>query len=226
VSSLVIGSLTALWFGVMTSLSPCPLATNIAAVSFLSKRIMHPRLVLRASLMYVAGRMTAYAVVGFLVVKSIVSIPAISQFLEQSLNKALGPVLILVGVILLGVIRLPIKGIKLNEEQKEKIAGAGFFGPFFLGAVFALSFCPISAGLFFGSLIPLAVSHPAGGGFPFLFGAGSGLPVLALSLGLAMGFKGISHWLQGLASIEPLLRRVTGIIFIGAGIYYSAIYLF
>ena len=121
-SDLAIGSLAALWLGILTSISPCPLATNVAAVSYLSKRITRVQAVFGASLMYILGRMSAYAVIGFMIAQSIVGVPAVSQFLQQYMNKILGPLLIVIGAVLLGLIKIPIKGVTVDENRQEKIA--------------------------------------------------------------------------------------------------------
>ncbi|MBU2064144.1 MAG: sulfite exporter TauE/SafE family protein, partial [Candidatus Omnitrophica bacterium] len=145
---------TALWLGVLTSISPCPLATNIAAVSFLSKKINHPKAVFLAGLAYTAGRMSAYAVLGASIIASLVSVPFIANFLQKYMHRILGPVLIVAGLFLLNILRFNFSGLSISKERQELLAQSGLKGAFVLGVLFALAFCPISAALFFGSLIP------------------------------------------------------------------------
>ena len=164
---------SALWLGILTSISPCPLATNIAAVSFLSKKINHPKAVLWAGSAYTLGRMVAYAILGIAIIASLVSIPSVANFLQRYMNRVVGPILFVVGLFLLDVIRLNIPGFSLSRERQESLANSGAKGAFLLGAIFALSFCPISAGLFFGSLIPLALNSKIGIILPLFFGIGT-----------------------------------------------------
>ncbi len=218
--------ITALWLGILTSISPCPLFTNIAAVSFLSKRIMHPGLVLLSGIAYTVGRMLAYAVLGFLIVKSLLSVPPLANFLQKYMNKALGPILIFAGLLLLDVIKLNIKGFALSEKHHKNLAGSGILGASALGFIFALSFCPISAALFFGSLIPLAVNDSFGLGLPLIYGIGTGLPVLIFAFGIALGAASLNYWLHKAASLEKYARKITAVIFIAVGIYYIIGYIF
>ncbi|MFA5144257.1 MAG: aromatic aminobenezylarsenical efflux permease ArsG family transporter [Candidatus Omnitrophota bacterium] len=212
--------LTALWLGILTSISPCPLATNIAAISFLSKRIIHPRAVFLSGISYTIGRMLAYAILGFLIVKSVLSVPLAANFLQKYMNKALGPVLIIAGIFLLDIFKLNIPVLVISEKHQNKLAGAGILGAAILGFIFALSFCPVSAALFFGSLIPLAVDSKIGLSLPFIYGIGTGLPVFIFALGIALGITSLNRWFHKVAKLEIYARKITGAIFILVGIYY------
>jgi cytochrome c-type biogenesis protein len=218
----VIGFLSALWLGILTSISPCPLATNIAAVSFLSRKIEHPRMVLWSGFAYTLGRMTAYVIIGVILISSLIGIPATANFLQRYMNKILGPVLIFVGLFLLDVLKLNFFDFSISgsSERQNKLAEMGIFGSFALGAIFALSFCPISAALFFGSLIPLALNNNFGIAFPFIYGIGTGLPVVIFAIGITLGVQSISHWFNKVTKLEIYMRKVTGIIFILVGIYF------
>ena len=119
---LLISVTSALWLGVLTSISPCPLATNIAAVSFLSKKINHPKAVLFAGILYTAGRMIAYALVGVIIITSLASVPFVANFLQKYMNKILGPILLIVGLFLLDIIRFNIAGLTLSQEKQESLA--------------------------------------------------------------------------------------------------------
>lgn len=212
--------LTALWLGILTSISPCPLATNIAAVSFISKTIVHPRAVLLSGLAYALGRVLAYTILGALIIKSLLSVPVVANFLQQYMNQALGPILILVGIFLLDIFKLSIPSLSLSQHHQSKLAGSGLPGACALGLIFALAFCPLSAALFFGSLIPLAMSTPLGIGLPVIYGIGTALPVIVFAIGIAAGATTLSHWFHKLTSFERYIRKVTGAVFIIVGIYY------
>lgn len=221
VNSFIIGVTSALWLGVLTSISPCPLATNLAAIGYLSKNIVNPNAVLRSGIAYTLGRMVAYALLGFIIVKTLLSVVVIAQFLQQYLNKLLGPILILAGLVLLDVVKINIAGFELSSKNQQKIAQrGGITGSFALGLLFALSFCPISAGLFFGSLIPLSLQNQSGTILPFIYGLGTGLPVLLFSLCLAFGAQSVTKWFHKAGRLEYYARKITGILFIFAGLFY------
>jgi len=219
------GILSAAWLGILTSISPCPLASNIAAVSFLSKRIAHPFLVFVSGLAYTLGRMVSYAVLGWIIISSLLSVPQAAQFLQKYMGKALGPLLIITGLILLEIITLRFPGVSLSEKHHNKLTEAGAPGAFLLGFIFALAFCPISAALFFGSLIPLALNNKAGALLPFIYGIGTGLPVLLFAVAIALGITSLSHWFRKITKLEYYTRRITGGIFILVGLYYAGIYI-
>ncbi|PIU41623.1 MAG: cytochrome C biogenesis protein [Candidatus Omnitrophica bacterium CG07_land_8_20_14_0_80_42_15] len=216
---------SALWLGILTSISPCPLASNVAAISFLSKKIVHPALVFISGLAYTFGRMIAYAALGWVIINSLLSVPQVAQFLEKYMGKALGPILILTGLILLEIITIRLPGLALSQKHHTRLAESGAPGAFLLGFIFALAFCPISAALFFGSLIPLAINSKSSIVLPFIYGIGTGLPVLVFAVAIALGATSLSRWFHSLTKLEYFMRKITGIVFILAGLYYVLIYL-
>ncbi|MBU4342464.1 MAG: sulfite exporter TauE/SafE family protein [Candidatus Omnitrophica bacterium] len=217
--------ISALWLGILASISPCPLASNIEAVSFLSKKITRPKIVLSTGMAYTLGRMISYALVGSIIVMSLVSVPIVANFLQKYMNRIMGPILLIVGFFLLDIIRFNIPRISCSQRTKESMANSGAKGAFTLGVIFALSFCPISAALFFGSLIPMALNNSCGIALPFIYGLGTGLPVVVFSLGIALGVKSFSYWFSKVKQFEPYARKVTGGIFILVGLYYIWAYI-
>ncbi|MFA5156626.1 MAG: aromatic aminobenezylarsenical efflux permease ArsG family transporter [Candidatus Omnitrophota bacterium] len=224
-TEIFIGFASALWLGILTSISPCPLASNVAAISFLSKKIAHPALVFISGLAYTLGRMVSYAILGWIIISSLLSVPQVAQFLQKYLGKALGPLLIVTGLFLLEAVTIRLPGLSLSHKQHNKLAEAGAPGAFLLGFIFALAFCPISAALFFGSLIPLALNSKAGVLLPFVYGIGTGLPVLLFAVAIALGITSLSHWFRRITKLEYYTRRITGAIFILVGLYYTGIYI-
>ena len=223
--SVFVGFVSAFWLGILTSISPCPLATNVAAVSFISKRIIHPRTVFLSGLAYTIGRMLAYALLGFIIINSLLSIPVLANFLQKYMNKIFGPILILTGLFLMDALKLKFPSFSLSEKHQNKLAGAGAPGAFVLGLIFALVFCPISAALFFGSLIPLALKSKLGTILPFIYGIATGLPVLLFAFIIALGVTSLTHWFNRMTKLEYYMRKITGIVFILVGLYYAGIYL-
>jgi len=219
---IVFGS--ALWLGIMTSISPCPLATNIAAISFLSKRIAHPLFVFISGIAYTVGRMLSYAVLGFFIINSLLSAFRVSMFLQTYMSKAIGPILVVTGLALLEIIKFHLPAFSLSHKHQNRLAESGIFGPFILGIVFALAFCPVSAALFFGSLIPLALQNDFSIAMPIIYGIGTGLPVMIFAVAIALGISSLSRWFYHLTKIEYYMRKITGAIFILAGLYYINAY--
>ncbi|MCB4756966.1 MAG: aromatic aminobenezylarsenical efflux permease ArsG family transporter [Elusimicrobia bacterium] len=219
-----VGIGSALWLGILTSISPCPLATNVAAVSFLSRKVNHPKWVFLSGLSYTIGRMISYAVLGFIIVQSFLSVPIVANTLQKTMNKAFGPILILTGLFLLDIFSFNIRSFSISSERQEKLANSGFIGSFVLGLLFALVFCPVSAALFFGSLIPLSLKNSSAIILPSMYGVGTALPVLLFALLIALGVTSLSYWFTKLTQAEKMMRKMTGIIFILVGLYYISIY--
>ena len=222
---LLVGA-SALWLGILTSISPCPLATNVSAISFVGRRVGNPRQVFLAGFLYTLGRSLAYLVLGVLLAGSLLSVPRLSQALQMYMNKLLGPIMVLVGMFLLDMIKINLSGSGIDRGIQERIDIGGVWGACPLGVVFALSFCPVSAALFFGSLIPLAIHNESSVLLPTLYGIGTGLPVFAVAVVIASGAHAVGKSLDKLALIGRWARPITGCIFLGVGIYYCLAYIF
>lgn len=218
---------TAAWLGILTSISPCPLATNIAAISYVGKRVGRPSRVLLAGLAYTLGRTLAYFLLALLVIESLLSISAVSLFLQRNMNQVVGPVLVVVGVLLLDFIPWPWtgRGSGALERVRDRVDRLGTWGAGLLGIVFALTFCPLSAALFFGSLVPLAIAHQSAVLLPGIYGIGTALPVVAFSVILAFAANRLSKAFGALTVIERWMRRLTAAVFIGVGGYYCLAFL-
>lgn len=123
------------------------------------------------------------------------------------------------------IITIKLPGLALSQKHHNKLVESGAPGAFLLGLIFALAFCPISAALFFGSLIPLVLNNKTGTLLPFIYGVGTGLPVLAFAVAIALGVTSMSHWFHKITKIEFYTRRITGVIFILVGLYYTGTYI-
>ena len=222
----MIAAASALWLGILTSISPCPLAMNITAISYVGRRVDSPRRVLGAGLFYTAGRALTYTVLGALLVASLLAAPRLSHMLQKYMNLALGPLLIIIGMVLLELISFSRRGGGVSDRMQRRVDRFGMWGALLLGIVFALSFCPVSAALFFGSLLALAVRHGSGVILPAVYGIGTGLPVLLFAILIASGANRIGKAFNRMAAFEFWARRITGTMFIAAGIYYSLTYIF
>jgi threonine/homoserine/homoserine lactone efflux protein len=170
--------------------------------------------------------MITYLVVGFVVTKSLLSIPQLSMFLQTHMNQIMGPLLIVVGLVLFGFIDFSTGGGGFSEKLKSKVDKAGVWGALILGLLFALTFCPVSAALFFGSLIPIAVRHSSTFIVPSIYGIGTAVPVLVFAIVMAVSVKAVGKVFSHLTAIEIWIRRVMAVIFLGAGIYMTLVHNF
>jgi cytochrome c-type biogenesis protein len=185
------GALFALWLGILNSLSPCPLTTNIAAVSFIGKGIGSINCVLFSGLAYPIGRSSVYLVTGVIAVAGLLSIPGISFFLQQNINKILGPMLFLTGIFMPGIIPIILIWKGFEVKRKKSSGGNIVLSSGLLGMAFALAFYPVSAALFFGSLIPLAVKQNSPVIMPVVYGIATGLPVLSFAFLIAFSTRSV-----------------------------------
>ena len=217
-NELVVSSLAAAWFGFLTSISPCPLTTNIAAVSFVSRKVGSVKSVVLTGLLYSLGRTISYMLLGFFLVNGILAAPELSHLLQKYMNLLLGPLLIVVAMFLLDMLTVPTYNNKLAGKFQYISEKMGAWSAFALGVIFALSFCPTSAVLFFGSLLPLAVKLQSGILIPAVFGIATGLPVLIFALILAFSANRIGAACRKLAKFEYWAQRITGGIFLLVGI--------
>jgi len=177
-------------------------------------------------LVYTAGRSLAYLVLGILMVASLLTAPGVSLILQERMNQILGPALIVAGVLLLDLIRLPSRGGGISGGLQKRAEKWGIWGGGLLGLVFALSFCPTSAALFFGSLIPLALKSGSSVILPSVYGIGTAIPVFAFAIALAIGVNAVGRMFHVLSRFEVWARRITGGIFVLVGGYYCLTYIF
>ncbi|TWT74586.1 Cytochrome C biogenesis protein transmembrane region [Posidoniimonas polymericola] len=205
----VLAAGTALWLGVLTSISPCPLATNIAAISYIGRRVDSTRHVLLAGMLYTAGRVMAYTGLAFLLVSTALSTPGVSQFLQRYIHLLLGPTLIITGVFLVGLIDVSLGGGGVSESVKARIDRLGIWGALALGFLFALAFCPTSAALFFGNVMA-SVSAGSTTLLPLLYGVGTALPVIGFSVLIALGSQKLGQAFNAVSKTERWARLVTG----------------
>ena len=217
--SLILAIGGALWLGMLTSVSPCPMATNVAAIGYLARSSHSRTMQLLAGMLYAAGRALAYALVGALITWGLMSAPAVSILLQKHLGQLIGPLLVLVGMVLLGMLPgLPSFGLVGNRISK-RVADMGVAGAGLLGFLFAMAFCPASGALFFGSLLPMAVARESVILLPVCYGVGSALPVLFFGILLTVARQSASNAIGRLQRIDRWLMPATGWILVAAGLY-------
>jgi cytochrome c biogenesis protein CcdA len=215
----------ALALGLLTAVSPCPLATNITATAYIAKTIESKKKVIASGLLYTLGRLTSYTAIGALIYFGFSKFQ-IAKLFQGNGEKFLGPVMIMIGLVMLDVIKLDFltKG-NLTERLSERFKDRGLTGSFLLGAIFALAFCPYSGALFFGMLIPMTLAADAGILLPVVFSIGTGIPVILFAVVIAYSIEKLGMYFNAITKVEKIMRIVAGLAFILTGLYYVNIYL-
>jgi len=220
-NSLNLPGVSAFTLGVMASLGPCTLATNLAAVAYISRRISDRKFAVTGGALYTLGRMITYSVLGILIIFTGMSIPVISDFLQDISEVVVGPLLIIVGLIMLFIDRISFgEHGSAMANTAARLADMGMLGALPLGIVLALAFCPYSALLFFMVLIPMTFNTHGGVGLTALFALGTGLPVLLFGTLLSLGVVGAAKWINSISKAERYVRIAMAVLFIVIGIYY------
>ena len=237
----------ALYLGLLTSISPCPLATNIAAISYVGRKVGDSRWVMAAGLLYTLGRCLLYMVLAVLLATTAMSVPVVSLFLQKYMHLVLGPIFLLLGMFLVGLIAFSGGGASMTSGMQKRIDAMGIWGALLLGVLFAVAFCPTSAAWFFG-LIALLLGSEAGAVtavltkigislpeaslpgatvvLPLVYGIGTAVPVLLVAFLLAYSAKSVGKTYNMLSKIEWWARQITGWVFVLAGVWFSLKYAF
>lgn len=217
--------LAAFALGLLTAISPCPLATNITATAYIAKTITSRRKVLLSGLLYTIGRMFSYTALGAIIYFG-ASKFHVAKLVQGNGEKFIGPVMIIIGLIMLGIIKLNfLSKCSLTDRLSERFKDKGLLGTFLLGVVFALAFCPYSGALFFAMLIPMTLAASAGIALPVIFSIGTGLPVIFFAFVIAYSIEKLSSYFKTIQKIEKIMRILAGITFLLTGWYYINIYL-
>jgi len=211
--------LSAFLLGLMTAISPCPLATNITAIGYISKNIEDKQKVFLNGLYYTLGRGISYTGLGLVFFFGIGQFE-LSGFFQEWGEKLLGPLLVIIGLFMLGIIKLALPGLNYLNDKMESKANNGFWGALLLGIVFALAFCPYSGVLYFGMLIPMTVSSASGLYLPMVFAVATGIPVVIFAWLLAFSVGSVGHLYSKMKQFEVWFRRVIATLFIITGCYF------
>jgi cytochrome c biogenesis protein CcdA len=215
--------LAAFALGLLTAVAPCPLATNISATAYIGRELKSPRAMLLSGVLYMLGRAFSYSVIGMALYWG-ASKFHVARFFQGNGELVLGPILILIGLVLLGVITVGGNGSSLLDKLGDRFKDKGYLGAFMLGLLFALAFCPYSGALYFGSLIPMTLAPTGGLHLPVVFAIGTGLPVLGFAAVMAYSAQRISRVFNAVQRMEKVMRFIAGAVFILTGLYYIGIF--
>ena len=213
----------AFFIGLMTAISPCPLATNITAIAYTSQKIGNNKQTLLVGILYTLGRIFTYTLLASLIVYAGLNTQQISLPLQKYGEKFLGPLMIFIGLVMLEILNLNFLHLDENKkisDFKMKLTEKGYLGAFFLGVIFALAFCPFSAVLFFGMLIPLALKSGDGFLIPLVFAFATGLPVILAAILLTKSVSLLGKVVHKIRLFEKAMRKFVGIVFLCVGVYY------
>lgn len=211
--------LSALILGLMTAISPCPLATNITAVGFISKDIEDRKQVFVNGLLYTLGRSVTYTAIALIIYFGADQFK-FSGFFQRNGEKIIGPLLIVIGLFMLDVIKIKFPGMSKLTSRMETKTKWGSLDSILLGMIFALAFCPYSGVIYFGMLVPMTISSASGLYLPFVFAIATGIPVIIFSWILAFSVGSIGGIYNKVKNFEIWFRRLVAVLFVGVGVYY------
>jgi cytochrome c biogenesis protein CcdA len=214
---------TAFLLGLMTAISPCPLATNITALAYISKDVENRRTVFLNGLYYTLGRALTYTILGAIIFFG-ASKFHVSRAVQSNGEKWIGPLLIIIGILMLGIIKFPGSSGSLVQRFADKVKLGSGWGALLLGMLFALAFCPYSGVLYFGMLMPMVLSQPSGLVLLPDFAIATGLPVILLAYLLAFSIGGIGKFYNKVKNFEIWFRRIVAVLFMFTGFYFVWIY--
>ena len=217
--------LTALLLGLMTAISPCPLATNITAIGFISKDVENNRKVFINGLVYTLGRAVSYTLLAVIIFIGADQFKISEIFLLYG-EKIIGPLLIIIGLLMLDILKIKFPGLSGITKRFQETGTNSYWDVLLLGIVFALAFCPYSGVLYFGMLIPMTISSASGLYLPVVFAIATGIPVIIFAWLLAYTVSGVGKLYTRLKTFEIWFRRVISVVFIGVGTYYIVIIYF
>lgn len=210
--------LTAFIMGLMTAISPCPLATNITAIGFISRNIENRNLVFVNGLLYTLGRAISYTIIPLIIYFGADRLK-FSGFFQIYGEKILGPLLLVIGLFMLDIVKIGFPGMSWITSKMQNKTRWKVWDVLLLGVVFALAFCPYSGVLFFGMLVPITISSASGLYLPVVFAIATGIPVIIVAWILAYAISGIGSFYNKIKVFELWFRRVIAVVFVVVGIY-------
>ncbi len=217
--------LSAFLLGIITAISPCPLATNITATAFISREIENKNRVFTQGLLYTLGRIVSYTSLGLIIYFGSSKFQ-ISTFFNTYGERMLGPILVLIGVMMMDFISFKLPALSGLTAKFEKKKRTSYWGAFLLGIIFALAFCPLSASFYFAMLIPMTIASPSGLYLPIVYAIATALPVIIIAYLLAFTVSGIGGFYQKVKTFEKWFRRIVSIVFVVVGLYFIYIFYF
>jgi cytochrome c biogenesis protein CcdA len=207
--------------GVVMAINPCNMGVDLAGIAYVSLKLDNPRGAMLSGAFYTIGRALTYAVFGLLIFAFGTSVADLAPVLQTYENLILGVSLFLIGVVMLGLLKLNFSlGTEIKPTQGENLSNKGLLGALAMGVASSIALCPCTAVVFFGLMIPLAMeANVIGMSFPVFFGLGTAIPILAFAILLGMSTKVAQTYLSSIMKYEPFARKIFGAGFAIYGIY-------
>ena len=205
--------LGALFLGLLTAISPCPLATNITATAYISKTLTGKKKILLSGLLYTLGLAFSYTTIAVIIIFGANKF-YVAKFFQGNGEKFVGPIMLIIGLIMLNVIKFIFLGkSNFTERIQEKFKNKGLLGSLLLGALFAMAFCPYSGAMYFGVLIPMSIKSSIGFSLPFFYAIGAGSLVLFFTFLIAFSMQKVGKYFNAIQRIEKVMRIIAGLLF-------------
>ena len=209
---------SALVLGLLTAISPCPMATNNTAIGFIGKDIESKNRIFYKGLVYTLGRTVSYTLLAVIIFLGADQFK-ISGIFQQYGEKIIGPLLLVIGLVMLGIIKVNFPAFNRITDRLRNRKKYSYWNVLLLGMVFALAFCPYSGVLYFGMLIPLSLST-SGLHLPVVYAVATGIPVIIFAWLIAFTISGVANLYNRIKSFEFWFRKIVAVLFVGIGIYY------
>ena len=209
--------ISSLLLGLLMAIAPCPMTINVTAMGYIGKDLTQPRKIFINGLFYTLGTIASYSGLALILYFGADQF-RISSVFQQYSEYIIGPLLLLIGLYMLGLFRIDLPGFSRLTGRFQNRKSFRAWDSFLIGLVFALAFCPYSGVLYFGMLIPLvlATSSPW---LPLVFSLAAGIPIVIFAWLLAFTVSGVGRLFNRLKTIEFWFRKAVALLFIGIGIY-------
>ncbi len=218
--------ISSFFIGLATAISPCTFAANVAAISYIAHDANNPSKALYAGFLFSIGRIVTYFVIGAIMISAGQVVGSFARDTQTYGNMVIGPVLIFIGLWFAGLFEFDISfGSNLTQRFSASLSSKGGIGALLLGMLFAFAFCPYSGMLFFGLLMPLAISSSSGIVFPIIFGIGVNVPVIIFAILLYVSMTKARMFGKALTSSWTYLGKIIGWIIVATGCYYVGPYM-
>jgi sulfite exporter TauE/SafE len=213
--------ISALLLGLLTAIAPCPMTINITAVGFIGKDISRRQRIFTNGAFYALGTICSYVTLALVLYFGADQFK-VSQFFQQHSESIIGPLLLVIGLFMTGMIRLDFPVMTRLTKKFETRKSFRAWDSFLLGMILALAFCPYSGVLYFGMLIPLIISTSSPWN-SLVFSLSAGLPIVLFAWLLAFTVSGVGKAFNNLKTFEFWFRKMVAAVFIGIGLYYIII---
>lgn len=210
--------ISAILLGLMMAIAPCPMTINITAIGYIGKDLSDRRKVFSNGIFYTLGTIFSYSGLAIILYLGADQF-RISRFFQQYTEFIIGPLLLVIGILITGLIHLDFPAFSRLTEKLQNRKAFRAWDSFLLGMILALAFCPYSGVLYFGMLIPLIITASSFW-LSLVFSVSSGVPVIIFAWLLAFTVSGIGRLFKRLKSFEFWFRKAVAAVFIGVGIYY------